>query len=102
MTDTQPVSDVEQLEESLGQLPEPMVEPAFVVVSGLPGTGKTYFCRQLAERLPFAVLESDTLRKILFPSSSFSPQENSRLFRACHLLIEKLLRKGIPLILDNK
>lgn len=97
---SQLLSDVERLNESLGKLPEPMAEPAFIVVSGLPGTGKTYFCKKLAQRLSFVILESDTLRKILFPSPSYSPEESSRLFRACHLLIERLLRKGIPLILD--
>ena len=40
------------------------------------------------------------MRKTLFPSPSYSPQESSRLFQACHLLIERLLKRGIPLILD--
>ncbi len=100
MEQTQLVSDVQRLTESLGQLPEPMVEPAFVVVSGLPGTGKSYFCSKLAERLPFVIVESDALRKSLFPLPNYSPQESSRLFQACHLLIERFLKKGIPLILD--
>jgi predicted kinase len=97
---TQLVSDVQRLTESLGQLPEPMVKPAFIVVSGLPGTGKSYFCNKLAERLPFIILESDALRKIIFPRPSYSPPESSHLFGAVHLLIERLLQKGIPLILD--
>ena len=97
---SQLVSDVQQLTESLGQLPEPVVEPAFIVVSGLPGTGKSYFCNKLAERLPFIILESDALRKIIFPRPSYSPPESSHLFGAVHLLIERLLKKGISLILD--
>ncbi len=100
MENTQLVSDVQRLTESLGQFPEPVVEPVFIVVSGLPGTGKSYFCSKLAERLPFIILESDTLRKVLFSSPSYSSPESSRLFRVCHLLIERLLQKGIPLILD--
>ena len=100
MTHSQLVSDVERLTESLGQFPEPVVEPAFIVVSGLPGTGKSYFCSQLAQRLPFIILESDALRKALFLSPSYSSPESSHLFRAVHLLIEGLLKKGIPLILD--
>ena len=100
MEHTQFVSDVQRLTESLGELPEPAVEPAFIVVSGLPGTGKSYFCSRLAERLPFIILESDALRKALFSSPTYSSPESSRLFRACHLLIERLLKKGIPLILD--
>jgi len=91
---------VQRLTESLGELPEPVAEPTFIVVSGLPGTGKTYFCSQLAQRLPFVILESDVLRKTLFSSLSYSSEESSRLFQAIHLLIERLLKKGISLILD--
>ncbi|MDI6815320.1 MAG: ATP-binding protein [Dehalococcoidales bacterium] len=100
MEHSQLVSDVERLTESLGQLPEPVAKPTFIAVSGLPGTGKSYFCNKLAERLPFLILESDALRKALFPSPSYSSQESSHLFRVVHLLIEGLLKKGIPLILD--
>jgi predicted kinase len=97
---SQLVSDLQRLTDGLGDLPEPVVKPPFVVVSGLPGTGKSYFCSRLSERLPFVILESDALRKALFSPPSYSPQESARLFRALHLLIERLLKKGIPLILD--
>ena len=100
MENTQLVSDVKWLSESLEQLPEPVAEPALVVVSGLPGTGKSYFCKRLAERLPFIILESDALRKTIFPSPDYSAHESSQLFRAIHLLVEHLLKKGIPIILD--
>jgi predicted kinase len=98
--DSQLISDVERLAESLGKLPELVVKPTFIVVSGLPGTGKSYFCRKLAERLHFVVLESDALRKTLFPSPSYSLAESARLFRALHHLIERLLKRGVSLILD--
>lgn len=94
------VSDLQRLTDGLGELPEPVVRPAFVAVSGLPGTGKSYFCAKLGERLPFVILESDALRKALFSPPSYSPEESVRLFRALNLLIERLLEKGIPLILD--
>ena len=100
MAETKVASDAQRLSESLGQLPEPVVKPAFIVVSGLPGTGKSYFCSKLAERLPFIILESDALRKTLFPSPIYSASESSRLFQAIHHLIEGLLKRGIPLILD--
>ena len=100
MTETQVISDTEQLLESLEQFPEPVVKPAFVVVSGLPGTGKSYFCRRLAERTPIIILESDVMRKTLFPSPTYSMTESARLFQAIHHLIEHLLKKGIPVVLD--
>jgi predicted kinase len=98
--DSRLLSDVQRLTESLGELPEAVVEPAFIAVSGLPGTGKSYFCRKLAERLPLVILESDAMRRVLFPQPGYSPQESARLFRALYLLIEHLLRRGISLVLD--
>ena len=92
--------DVGKLRQCLGLLPEAIVKPPFVVVSGLPGTGKSFFCRKLAKKLPFLILGSDVLRKSLFPSPSHSTPENARLFAACHVLIEGLLDRGIPLIFD--
>ena len=92
--------DVQKLRQSLNGLPQPQVEPPFIVVSGLPGTGKSFFCRKLAERLSFLILASDTSRKILFASPQYKESENKRLFSACHVLIEELLQKGIPVIFD--
>jgi hypothetical protein len=97
---TQLDSDVRRLAESLGKLPEPAAEPVLVIVSGLPGTGKSYFSKRLAERVSFLVLESDALRKALFASPTYSGRESARLFRAIHALVELLLRKGVPLIVD--
>jgi len=94
------VSDSLRLLESLGPLPEPTAEPFFVTVSGLPGTGKSYFCRRLVEKLPAVLLESDAIRKTLFTSPVYSSEESNHLFRGIHLLVEKLLSKGIPVILD--
>ena len=93
-------ADVGQLIETLGELPEPVVAPFLIVVSGLPGTGKTYFCRQLARRLPAVILESDYLRRLLFTVPGYSASESARLFRACPLLIERLLKRGVPVIFD--
>jgi len=76
------------------------VKPCFIVVSGLPGTGKSYFHGKLEERLSFLILGSDALRKTLFSAPSYSRQGSARLFQTVHLLIEKLLKRGVPLILD--
>jgi len=100
MEQSQPGQDLAKLRESLGPVPEATANPAFVVVSGLPGTGKSFFCRQLAERSPFCILESDAMRKTLFPSPDYSAEESARLFAACHSLIAELLNRDVPLIFD--
>jgi len=97
---TRLASDVERLRESLRELPEPVAEPVLVIVSGLPGTGKSYLSGKLAERAPLLVLESDALRKTLFSPPGYTASESSQLFSAIHILVEELLGKGISLILD--
>jgi len=100
MDSSQATADARLLARNLGRLPEPEAQPAFIVVSGLPGTGKSYFCQQLAERLPCLVLESDALRKQMFTVPTYSVPESSRLFQTIHQLIDELLSKGIPVVLD--
>ncbi|MBI2166396.1 MAG: ATP-binding protein [Chloroflexi bacterium] len=100
MEGTVPRADTDVLRDGLTPLPAPLPKAVLVVVSGLPGTGKSHFCRCLVSRLPAAVLETDALRKHLFPSPSYSAEESTRLFRAVHALIEELLRRGIPVVLD--
>ncbi len=100
MEHAQIASDAQRLAESLGQLPEPVAKPSLIVVSGLPGTGKSHLCHKLAERLPLIILESDALRKVLFTPPEYNSQESSRLFRALHRLVKGLLKRGMSLILD--
>jgi len=93
-------ADVARLAESFVNIPGPVAGPTLVVVSGLPGTGKSYFSARLAEKLDFLVLESDALRKVLFFPPAYTAEESSHLFRVIHELIRQLLLRGIPLILD--
>lgn len=100
MESSQVITAAHRLAGSLSPLLEPEAQPTVIVVSGLPGTGKSYFCRQLAERLPLIILESDALRKKLFPKPTYSAEESAYLFRTIHFLIDDLLKKGMPIILD--
>jgi predicted kinase len=96
----QSVESVRRLRDSLGELPEAVVRPSLIMVSGLPGTGKSHFCRKLAERTPLVILESDYLRKVLFGSPCHDRVENACLFDSIHKLVTELLKKGITLALD--
>ena len=81
-------------------MPEAVKNPALVLVSGLPGTGKTHFSKELSKHLPFVTLESDALRRILNTNPNHSKSENTRLFSAIHSLCERLLREGRSVIAD--
>ncbi len=71
-----------------------------VALSGLPGSGKTRLAREVCTRLPLAHVESDALRKELFPRPVYTPAESSRLFAACHALIERLLQQRVSVAFD--
>lgn len=93
--------DTRRLLSSLGdELPSAVPHPVLVILNGLPGTGKSYFARQLANQVPLAVLESDALRKALVRSPNYTARESTRLFRALHKMIELLLAQEIPVLLD--
>ena len=93
-------SDVEKLRRVVQGIRERVANPVFIVVAGLPGAGKSYFSRRLAECLPSVIVESDALRKVLWSEPTYSARESQRLFGACHRLIEQLLREGTGVILD--
>ena len=74
--------------------------PFLLVLTGLPGTGKSYLSKRLRRRLPLLVLESDRLRKVLARSPKYTPGESSLLFSACHLLVEEFLGQGWQILFD--
>jgi predicted kinase len=92
--------DVERILAEVGPLPPPRPRPALVMTAGLPGSGKSHFCRELRRRTSAVVLESDALRRALFADPDHSPRESRRLFAAIHAVIERLLRAGVHTILD--
>ena len=92
--------DVERILAEVSPLPPPRPRPALVMTAGLPGSGKSHFCRELRRRTGAVVLESDALRRALFAEPDHSPRESRRLFAAIHAVIESLLRAGVHTILD--
>ena len=92
--------DVRTLEAALSDVPPSGSTAALVLVSGLPGSGKSHFSRELCSRYPLAHLDSDALRKALFARPNHGAAESARLFAAIHALLERLLSRGVSAILD--
>lgn len=77
-----------------------VARPFLVMLSGLPGTGKSHFARRLSRRLPLVVVGSDRARKALIPEPEYTREEHLRVFSACHLVIEGLLIQGFTVVFD--
>jgi predicted kinase len=91
---------VAKMEEHLDNTEETTADPVLVMLTGLPGTGKSHLARRLAEVLPFVIVESDRVRKTLFPHAEYSGEESHWVHQTCHAVMEKLLRKGVRVIYD--
>lgn len=91
---------VMEVEKRLANTDETTACPVLIMISGLPGTGKSYLARKLAERETFVILESDFVRKTLFPQPTYTAWESHWVHRTIHALIRKFLAKGLRVIYD--
>ena len=66
--------DARVLEATLGPLPLTRKPPVLVILTGLPGSGKSHIASEICRRYPLARLESDALRKALFKRPTYSQQ----------------------------
>ncbi|MBI2864240.1 MAG: ATP-binding protein [Chloroflexi bacterium] len=85
---------------TVGHVPEPSPRPVLVMLSGLPGTGKSHLARRLAGRVPLAVVSTDTVRLALVTRPTYTWQESRRVYAACQQMVGELLAKGVPTMFD--
>ncbi|MBI4786107.1 MAG: ATP-binding protein [Chloroflexi bacterium] len=74
--------------------------PVLIVICGLPGVGKSFLAHALVERLPAVIVESDFVRKTLFPKPTYSGLESTWVHRIAHVVMERLLKSGRRVIYD--
>lgn len=92
--------DADRLEQSLGRFPRKSDAPAMIVLIGLPGSGKSHLAREIKRRIPAVILDSDALRQALFADPKHTMKEHARLFPAIHVLMARLLERGVSIIVD--
>jgi hypothetical protein len=71
-----------------------------IIVSGLPGTGKTTFARALAERLKVPHLNSDIIRDELDKRGQYDPETKEIIYREMYERAAAILQKGETVIID--
>lgn len=71
-----------------------------VIVLGLPGSGKSYFASRLAQLLGADYVNSDRLRKELFPKRTYSAEEKSKVYEVMFKTMEEAIAHRKNLVLD--
>jgi len=71
-----------------------------VLLSGLPGAGKTTFARRLAELLPADHYESDAVRFELAGKPTYAPAESAKVFATIERRASASLKAGHVTIVD--
>jgi predicted kinase len=68
---------------------------------GTPGSGKSYLGRTLSVALGAALLQTDAVRKEMFPQPRYTQAEASAVYAVCHRRITELLAQGQRIIFDG-
>ena len=92
--------DVARILDRIGPHASRRKRATLAVLVGLPASGKSRIAEALRSRTGAVALESDELRRLLFPRRTYSPLESQRLFAAIHAAIEQLLAERVSVILD--
>lgn len=75
------------------------VKPIFVMMCGLPASGKSYYAKKLSTEINAVICSSDELREKMFGDIN-NQTDNHKLFNELHKIIKNYLRNGRNVIYD--
>lgn len=68
---------------------------------GVPGSGKSYLARTLSAEFGAELVQTDAVRKELFPEPRYTSAEHATVYEACGRRIAELLGRGACVIFDG-
>jgi predicted kinase len=76
------------------------LKPLFVLLYGFPGSGKTFFARQLCEQLAATHVQSDRIRAELFENPTYNKDENHVVLSLMNYMAGEFLNAGVSVVYD--
>lgn len=75
-------------------------KPFVILMYGFPGSGKTYFARQLSDRLQVAHIHADRIRAELFETPRYDKQENEVILQLMNYMTGEFVNAGLGVVYD--
>ena len=76
-------------------------KPLLVLLYGMPGSGKTFFARQLCDQISAAHVQGDRIRDELFENPTYSKEENHIVASLMSYMAGEFLQAGISVVFDT-
>lgn len=76
-------------------------KPLLILLYGFPGSGKTYFARQLCEHLQAAHVHGDRIRTELFETPRYDREENEVISHLMDYMSGEFLNAGMSVVHDT-
>lgn len=76
-------------------------KPTLILLYGYPGTGKTFFARQLCEDIQAAHVQGERIRFELFEEPRYDKQENEVVSHLMEYMAEEFLKAGVSVVFDT-
>ncbi len=77
------------------------VQPLLIQLYGFPGSGKTYFARQLCDHIKAAHIQGDRIRHELFEKPRYDKEENNVVTQLMDYMAQEFLNAGISVVYDT-
>ncbi|MCB9147222.1 MAG: AAA family ATPase [Caldilineaceae bacterium] len=71
-----------------------------IAIGGLPGSGKSSVARMVAQELEAVHLNSDRIRRALFATRAYTPEESRAVYQALYQRAADALAAGSDVVLD--
>lgn len=78
-----------------------LTRPTLILLYGFPGSGKTFFARQLCDELQAAHVQDDRIRHELFEEPRRDKQENEIVEHLMGYMMEEFLNAGVSVVYDT-
>ena len=78
-----------------------MSEPFFLIITGLPGTGKSTLSAALAAELKAVHLNTDVIREEMSLQGRYDPRTKARVYQELLRQAELAMDRGRPVIIDG-